>query len=371
MTPQPASQLRFFDFLRGWAALLVFLHHAALLGNGPALLSDGRVGEQAVNAFMFASGFLIYYQSAINASYGGFASMGGTCNFYIRRFFRIAPVYYVALALAFMAGTQLGEARQAIAAFAPQTRTDLSRYFMADPLGNALMHVSFLFGLFPRFAFSTPLPDWSLGLEMQFYLVFPVIFLALRKRFLPMMFVLLLTALAVRLGLKLEGIAYPMPSFLPLKFHNFAAGMAIAYLHLNPTVRRWPLLALILSSVGVGERSLWMPAIVLICHSLLHQPESGHARLDALFGHWTSRWLADLSYSVYILHLLVVLPVFAWAVPFTSVSMTDWWAVSLATLGVVLILSWAVMHWVEAPGIQIGKRLLRRPSLPQAIRLAK
>jgi peptidoglycan/LPS O-acetylase OafA/YrhL len=104
---------------------------------------------------------------------------------------------------------------------------------------------------------------------------------------------------------------------------------------------------------------------------LLHQPESGHARLDALFGHWTSRWLADLSYSVYILHLLVVLPVFAWAVPFTSVSMTDWWAVSLATLGVVLILSWAVMHWVEAPGIQLGKRLLRRPSLPQAIRLAK
>ena len=371
MTAPPAAQLRLFDFLRGWAALLVFLHHASLLGHGPRLLSDGRVGEQAVNAFMFASGFLIFYQSAINASYGGFGDMRGVFNFYIRRFFRIAPVYYLALLLALLAGTFLGEARQAIAVHDPETQTDLGRYFMADPLGNALMHVSFLFGLFPRYAFSTPLPDWSLGLEMQFYVVFPALVLMLRKQFLPVMLALLLAALAIRIGLKLAGVAYPMPSLLPLKFHNFAAGMAIAHLYLNPTVRRWPLMIVILVFVGIGERSLWMPAIVLACQGLLDSSRTGHARLEALFGHWTSRWLAELSYSLYILHLLVLLPVFAWSIPFTSVSLTAWWLVTLATFAVVLMLSWAVMRWVEAPGILLGKRLLLRPALPQGVRLAE
>ncbi|CAH2786711.1 MAG: Acyltransferase 3 [uncultured Caballeronia sp.] len=44
-------------------------------------------------------------------------------------------------------------------------------------MSNVVTHLTYTFGMFPRYAFNTPLPDWSIGLEMQFYAVFPLLML--------------------------------------------------------------------------------------------------------------------------------------------------------------------------------------------------
>jgi peptidoglycan/LPS O-acetylase OafA/YrhL len=45
-----------------------------------------------------------------------------------------------------------------------------------EPTGaNILTHITFLFGLFPQYASNDVLPDWSLSLEMQFYVAIPLI----------------------------------------------------------------------------------------------------------------------------------------------------------------------------------------------------
>ena len=358
--------LHCFDFVRGWAAVLVFFHHAAILGGGPPWLTGERVGAEAVNAFMFASGFLIHYQCATSDTYDGLRSGWGIRNFYIRRFFRIAPAYYVVLAAALLLSHTLGEARLAIGEVVPASRTSMERYFIDDPLRSALLHASFVFGLLPQHAFSTPLPDWSLGLEMQFYLLFPLLFALLRGRFMPAMVGLFGAFLLVRVGLKLAGVEYPMPSLLALKFHNFGAGMVLAHLFVKrvPLQRSGPLVAVTLAFLAVGERSPVMPAVLLFMWWFLCSPaaHAGGARamLSRVFEHRSSSLLAELSYSVYIVHLVFMLPLFAVVARHTSGSLPAWLVASVALLALVAAVSWAVYRWVELPGIALGKRLLAR-----------
>ena len=361
--------LHYFDFVRGWAAVLVFFHHAAILGGGPLWLTGDRVGAEAVNAFMFASGFLIYYQCATSRAYDDLRSAWGVRNFYVRRFFRIAPAYYVTLAAALLLSHWLGEARLAIGEVVPASRTSMERYFIDDYLSSVAVHVSFVFGLLPQHAYSTPLPDWSLGLEMQFYLLFPLLYALLRGRFLGAVLGLLSAFLLARVALKLAGVEYPMPSLLALKFHNFAAGMVLAHLFVTraPLRHAAPLVVLTLAFLAVGERSPVMPAVLLFSFWFLCSPP-GHAGflkavLARVFAHRSSSLLADLSYSVYIVHLLFMLPLFAVVARHTNGSTQAWLVASVALLTLVSAVSWAMYRWVELPGIALGKRLLVQPAL--------
>ena len=101
--------------------------------------------------------------------------------FWLRRFFRIAPAYYLLLIVALLIGPWLGECRTLIAGPFPGTTTPIERYTDAS-FANIAAHVSFVFGALPAYAFRTPLPDWSIGLEMQFYAVFPFLMLLIGVR---------------------------------------------------------------------------------------------------------------------------------------------------------------------------------------------
>ncbi len=358
----------FFDFLRGWSAILVFLHHASILGGGPKLF-NGRLGLEAVNAFMLASGFLIYYQCATSKAYDQLKSSAGIWNFYIRRFFRIAPAYYVALAAALLLATYLGHARDQIAEILPSAGTAGDRYFIKDYFTSALVHVSFVFGVLPQYSYSTPLPDWSLGLEMQFYVVFPLLYLLYRRNFMVCFIGSLLLMLLIGAAAGRIGIHFPMPSFLPLKFNNFAAGIALAYCYLNPTIsfrKRIFLVAATILFLVVGNHSWVMPAVFLFAFWFLTRPtgQAGAAAFfNRVFTHGSSKFLADISYSLYILHLLLMLPFFALVLKYGCCSSSVWLFACVILLTVTTLVAYVSYRLVEIPGISVGKRLLKHTEL--------
>ncbi|MGO7223721.1 acyltransferase, partial [Rhizobium ruizarguesonis] len=59
----------------------------------------------------------------------------------------------------------------------PQSAT---RYFDGS-IANDLKHLTFIFVLIPQFSYSTALPDWSIGLEMQFYFALPFLIIIIGR----------------------------------------------------------------------------------------------------------------------------------------------------------------------------------------------
>ncbi|SFK62801.1 acyltransferase family protein [Methylophaga sulfidovorans] len=343
------------------------LSSCSYFGGGPVFLS-GRIGQEAVNAFMLASGFLIYFQASISKSYEGMTTFNGVKNFYIRRYFRIAPAYYVALIVTLFVAGYLGEAREGIAQILPHTMTSMERYYIEQPIKNLFFHLSFVFGLLPEYAFSTPLPDWSLGLEMQFYLIFPVLFIFLRKHFLIFIILSILVMQAIlRISYHFD-IHYPMPSFLPIKFHNFAAGMILAHLLLEgKNYSRIYSIFLVLITALIAyklNRTLHISILFLFSWWWVCVPHNENNRLiktiAAIFRHNSSKFLADISYSIYIFHLIFMLPFFAVALSNGKLDNSEWMISTTGLFVGVAIIAFFVYRFIELKGIHFGKSLEKR-----------
>jgi peptidoglycan/LPS O-acetylase OafA/YrhL len=160
-------------------------------------------------------------------------------RFYVRRFFRIAPLYYLFLTPAFALSPLLISMKQDIESEFP---LPWASFLGLDPslrdiiVTNVFLHLTFLFGLLPAYAANNPLPDWSLGREMQFYAVFPFIMLFM-ERFRYGLLILICSLLFVSswhmIGVyitaepRLLGVM-PQPSLLGLKINCFLIGILIA-----------------------------------------------------------------------------------------------------------------------------------------------
>ncbi|MBB1247622.1 acyltransferase family protein [Rhizobium sp. G21] len=178
----PRQQLGFLDGLRGYASLWVVIGHAMFLtGYKVGLFAQP---DLAVEIFIIISGFLMTYHYQLRENREPWDKASTWTIFWIRRFFRIAPLYYVCLALALWFGPQLWQDRLDAAAIFPGGVEEQMRYadrYLDQSLTNILLHVSFIFGATWTHNFQTPLPDWSIGLEMQYYAFLPLMMLLVLK----------------------------------------------------------------------------------------------------------------------------------------------------------------------------------------------
>ena len=92
------------DGLRGVAALWVLLGHMMILtGFRLPLMSKPDLG---VDLFILLSGFLMMFQYRLRAGREDWNAPGTWTAFWTRRFFRLAPLFYVTLAAAQIAGPE-------------------------------------------------------------------------------------------------------------------------------------------------------------------------------------------------------------------------------------------------------------------------
>ncbi|MEV6040254.1 acyltransferase family protein [Nonomuraea sp. NPDC051941] len=164
---RPATRRRLtgLDGLRGLAALFVVLHHCWLLSFPGFPVNDAPwwtgwllYGHFAVVVFIVLSGFSL----AISPARSGW-QLGGIPTFLNRRAWRILPPYWAALAFSLViAWTVIPQPGQ-------QT-----------PTGQSAL----IYGLLLQDVFGSPSPNgalWSIAVEAQLYLVFPLMLLVLRK----------------------------------------------------------------------------------------------------------------------------------------------------------------------------------------------
>jgi peptidoglycan/LPS O-acetylase OafA/YrhL len=375
----PAREhLAFLDGVRGFAALWVFISHALKFSGWTVPLLHR--GDLAVDVFMIMSGFLMAYHYHLREAKEPWTAPSTWGVFYVRRFFRIAPLYYFALCLCLLLGPQLWSLRQQIGAVFPDAATPPERY-LDRSWTNILTHLTFVFGVTPRYAFSTPLPDWSIGLEMQFYLVFPFLMLCLR-RCTPLWGVGLLAGLGWLITRLLPYGTFLVPSFLPLKIGLFLVGMLLASAHhcrnhrrsfsvylvflallAAATTRSWPVLGMCAGIVALlfydrAEDPLRLTFLLRQCERVIA------GRLAS--------FMADTSYSVYLVHVVLMTPVAAALCRWPAYRQMPGAVRSLILIALVLppvyLVGWGLFQTVEKNGIRLGKTLIaafpRRSSGP-------
>lgn len=368
------TKVGFLDGMRGYAALWVLIGHAMILCNyNFPIISTPHL---AVDLFMMISGFLMLYNYQKRQRSEAWQASSTWGRFWIRRFFRISPVYYAFLVIAWFSHDYYGNVRNDIASFFPTTATDPLRYSDGS-LTNLLMHASYIFGFSPSYAYRTALPDWSIGLEMQFYMAFP--FLALLWSLRGPKTASTIILISVGTAWLFAGnflSSFPMPSFLGLKIHLFLIGMLMVpmpqasqkqkisnlafalmlacipcegALSKSTILIRWLIIATIYALANKNDFKKW---------TLLAKISS---KIDNILSSEFSTFLADMSYSVYLLHGLIMLPVVSWllttsAKNFPHIALT---ACCIMIVAPATYLGAYIMHiTIEKPGIRAGHALI-------------
>jgi peptidoglycan/LPS O-acetylase OafA/YrhL len=242
--------------------------------------------------------------------------------------------------------------------------------------------VTFTFGLFPPFASNNALPDWSIGLEMQFYAVFPFLMLTFRR--VGYLVPLVLATIVYTNAPALFGqylvpgslLHFGQPSFLPLKINVFLIGMLLGEarfaIEKPETVGR--AYQLILLAVGLclfhqhdAIRIATVLFILWICASQARGPISFPKMFSWFSG--ISRWrmfqfMADTSYAVYLIHLMALTVISAylpkWAVYVSASPQLKCWILLAVSVPVVYAMAAVIHQFVEKPGIRLGKKAVAR-----------
>ena len=383
------EKLPFLDGIRGFAALWVLISHCIVATGCPAppIL---RSGSLPVDLFMVMSGFLMAYHYHKRQSVEPWESPGTWMKFYLRRFFRIAPLYYLLLIFSLIFNDYFAHSAQIVDTVYPNEwfaqafgtfSNFLAHKYVGATLTNILVHITFIFGFLPQYATSTPLPDWSIGLEMQFYAVFPAMMLTFKKfsYFWATVLILGVGAVIRRIfsyaHLTPPGFSepFPLPSFIPIKINLFIIGILLASAYYQRTKN--PLLQACLIGLAIllsarNSSPIILGACILISLILFYDQVKDPLRIKALIripqsilANKLSTFLADTSYSVYLLHTLIMLPLAALMVSFSPyVSLPGVMRFGILFLVVVSItygIGWLLYNYVEKPGISFGKRVIK------------
>lgn len=373
-TAGPTPHYHYVDALRGYAILLVITVHAsqAAIGLGwpwRQLFDQGARGVQ-----------LFFVASALTLLMSWHARNDGALPFYVRRCFRILPMFW--LALVFFV---------ALNGFEP-------RYFAPNGIGpvHVLVTALSLHGWHPETITSVVPGSWSIADEMTFYLLFPpLVFLirGWRSAALALILAMLLSnALFAFVGsnrsLMWHGQSDALVStfihlWFPTQFPVFLVGFLVYFF-----IREWR-----------GRLSLWALRVMLLCavstmvalcfvsessfHGFHLMPAVYYAICFGLFtfclaegvGGWLVNapicFLGKVSFGAYLWHFAIletlsrlarsgVDPLNLLGEPHGMPFFIMFFPSLLAS---TVFLSAITYRLVERPMIEAGNRLLRRTSL--------
>ncbi|UFM67198.1 acyltransferase (plasmid) [Paracoccus sp. MA] len=344
------------DGLRAVAVGLVVLFHAGVPG-----LDGGFVG---VDVFFVISGYLITSILLREARDGSYS----LARFYERRIRRIFPALVVVLAATTLAGFQI---------LTPEQLAAYGKSMMATMLFVANFHLGMTSNYFAPDAETQPLlHTWSLAVEEQFYIVFPLALIALLRWYprgvKPALWLAALLSFAA--CVVLTGLRPTMAFYLaPTRAWELLAGSLLA-MHAPralPAGRDWiaPLLGaaglglILAAGIGITADTAfpgWAAALpVLGAAALILAGGRGGGAATRLLSTPPMRGLGLISYSLYLWHWPVMVLLRFWTIdPPTPLQRTLAVAASVA----LSVLSW---KYVEQPfrRPRRGPGRLRHPAL--------
>ncbi|GLQ49267.1 acyltransferase [Dyella flava] len=316
-----------------------------------------RMGGSGVELFFVISAFSLFYTMPLRL-----AKQKPTLSFYIHRFFRIAPLFYVILLWTVIRDHHL--------------------FRVTPSLKDVLTNIFFIFNLDPKGQSGLPWAGWTIGVEMMFYVVFPLVYAKVRSIYgaacLFIGCILLWHLIQVLLfysPLSAENVVSMQQRFVFLYLPIFSCG-AICFFalkkHLHEGVTKVkPEIGLLILLSGallfMGLMHSWLPNIF---GNGLYWEGPIYAMLTIglcffplrLFVNRFMVHMGQISYSLYLIHPSVVyflIPVYRSiykTIPTTSLDLLLCYAITLAILIPIAEVSFRL---IEKPGIKLGSKVYK------------
>ncbi|MEO5943126.1 MAG: acyltransferase [Ferruginibacter sp.] len=317
------------------------------------LASFGWIG---VDLFFVLSGFLIGSILLINKT-----SPNLFKTFFIRRFLRIVPNYYlliilfvIILALPYFKEDNFIGGSNVIPLWSYVVLVHNLYMATMHTMGNEVMSVT-----------------WSIGIEEQFYILFPFIIVFVKDKLLPYLLVfIILLAIVFRSFCNHWIPAYVL---LPCRMDAISFGILVAWLNINYNisliVKKYYLailtcIAIVIGAcfflylkyqgMGITRNSLFAFVFSCLIIIALGKPNSYYSKIlsNRLFA-----WIGKISYSLYLFHYLIIGIVNNIGGRFFNThEINTRIGLAIASFFLSLLFSWIVYTFLEKPTVALGKR---------------
>lgn len=352
------------DGLRGIAILMVVSFHyinnqlvASQNLFGKMLYFSTSFGWAGVDLFFVLSGYLIgnILLRTKNSPYY-------LQTFFVRRLLRIIPNYYLLLVIifivfnsSFLQSNTFLSGNQSIPFWSYFFM--IHNFFMGaqENMGNAALSVT-----------------WSIGIEEQFYVIFPFLLLVIKKKILPF---LLITFIVLANVLRFS-FDHWIPSYvlLPCRADAISLGVLVAWIGCEYNLSKWiakykTQLCSLLTILLIGCTSIFLiyKDLGVLKHTLL----AIFFSIGLIFGiggkegKWRQllRWrllitTGNISYSLYLFHYLILGLSHYILSSKNYIGINNFFdvVVSMIAFVVSMVFAWLVYIFLETPMVTIGKR---------------
>ncbi|MCG9555982.1 acyltransferase family protein [Vibrio kanaloae] len=344
--------------LRGIAALLILVFH-----------THGILGLKLPDELLFVKNYFglgvpIFFVISAFSLYLSTTRRIGTENwikaFYVRRFMRVAPLFYF-MCLVYIIYIPL-------------------RFGVFIDWKDVLLNITFMYNLFPGKHESIVWAGWTLGVEMLFYIVLPVIMLKIKS--IRGTLLLLMISLIVSnylFGYISDNINVPGYSYmsfagsfaifiygiLTYRIYEYSKGKSERYKNVFSVVCYFLLAALIyvcvvfykpFSEIFYNRSYYWGVVFMLLILTQCLRP-------IALLDNVVFRRCGDLSFSIYLVHPLVIYnlaPIYNYVYSVESFySGFSFLICCVITFGFVYPLSIILNRFIESNGVYMSESYLR------------
>jgi peptidoglycan/LPS O-acetylase OafA/YrhL len=356
-TPNDHSRTRWLDGIRFAAALFVVIHHCWLSAfpafpknTAPAYLGWMLYGHLAVVVFIVVSGYSLTLAPARN----GFRLKGGSATFARRRAWRILPPYWAALIISIV-----------VFAFVTQPATS----------PTTVMKSFVVHGLLLQDVIGSPSPNgsfWSIAVEAQIYVLFPLMLL-LRRRYGPLFAatVVLVSASVLEIAAHQISVLARYDNLTPQLAIDFAFGMAAAgsARTFQFRDRRVPVLGIsaVLCAAGIfaiyriGSQTVvaqyfWVDIVAGAIAALAFRgfATTDHSSVRRVLESRPMVKGGSFSYSIYLIHVIVLDLAERYVVhPLHLSQLNTLWALLAVVVPCALIVSYLFFVVFERPFLQV------------------
>src|SRR6266850_5677768 len=350
-----AARLGGMEALRCVAAVMIVIFHTVEIPHiaVPSYLNVIKTHfGMGVPLFYTLSGFVLAY---------GYMESLGTRNqiiqFYIRRFFRIAPLFYVMLGTWIVFG-------------------EIKWEHFSVSYSDIALNLTLLFGLVPGRHVSIVWAGWSIGIEILFYIVFPVfavLLTSIRSAVIALCISLLVSSMEFRAltSLNVGSYAY-MNLITQLPF--FIGGILAYFVWRDDNFKERRLLGsamfigvlltaasmvysrtvytFLVAVPGVmGDLYIWVLVLAALIMSICYSP-------NPIVVNRVTRHLGQASFSMYLLHPLIIVvlaEIYSVMDRFLGVGLLGVAGRVLLTLTVVSAVASFSYVVIERPAVKLGR----------------